>query len=140
MTRLTRQERLIRIELARTRAALERQNVSRCVHDLHEALTPAGLWQMLLSGQRRRRAASRRYGGLLMQLFALSRRYPFLLGTASAALSSLARGRRGWLWRIGLTALAGWKVLGRVQARQPEITASTRTSRDTVPARRVPTD
>lgn len=108
---LTRQERLIRIELARTRAELERQNISRCVHELHDTMTPAGLWQMVFARSSTGRRASRRYTGLLMQALTLTRRYPFLLGTASAALSRLVRGRRKWWWGIGLAGLAGWKLL-----------------------------
>ncbi len=125
-TRMTRQERLIRIELARTRAALERQNISRCLCDVHDALTPAGLWRTLFSGRRGRRSSSRRLSGIFTQLLSLSRRYPLLLGTASAALSSVGRGRRGLVWRIGLTALAGWKLFQRFQAHVPEaVPAST---------------
>lgn len=111
--RLTRQERLIRIELARTRAALERQNVRRSLCDLHDSFTPAGVWQSLTS--RRGGRQSRSGTNWFAQILALSRRYPFLLTGASAALSSLGRGRRGWFWRIGLGALASWKVLQRLQ-------------------------
>lgn len=125
MTRMTRQERLIRIELARTRAALERQNISRCLCDVHDALTPAGLWRTLFSGGRSRRSSSRRLSGIFTQLLSLSRRYPLLLGTASAALSSVGRGRRGLVWRIGLTALAGWKLFQRFQAQVPDATPAT---------------
>lgn len=113
---LTRQERLIRIELARTRAALERQNVTRTLHDLQDSFTPAGLWQSLFSGGGARRM-SRRYASGLGQILALTRRYPFLLTSVSAVISSVGRGRKGWAWRIGLGALAGWKVLQSLQRR-----------------------
>lgn len=110
--RMTAQERVIRIELARTRAALERQDIARSLHDLHGALTPAGVWQSLS-------ASWRRPGGQRMnwvsQALALSSRYPFLLTSASAMLTTIGRGRRGWVWRAGLGALAGWKIVQKVQ-------------------------
>lgn len=113
---LSKQERLIRIELARTRAALERQNVAHNLHELSEALTPAALWRSLFSGGRSRRSAASGVNWL-SQILALSRRYPFLLTGASAALSSLGRGRSSWIWRLGLGALAGWRMFQRVQRR-----------------------
>lgn len=112
------QERLIRIELARTRAALERQNVARSLHDLHESLTPAGLWHSLFSG-RSGRGSSRRKANWLPQILTLSRRYPLLVTSASAALSTIGRRRKGWVWRLGLGALASWKLLQRMQRQVP---------------------
>lgn len=118
--RMTKQERQIRIELARTRAALERQNVARSLHDLHESLTPSGIFQSLFS-----RSGGRGHSGgqvnWLAQAVALSRRYPFLITGASAALSTLGRGRRGVAWRLVLGALAGWRLLRRVQRQVPDI-------------------
>lgn len=113
--KLSTQERLIRIELARTRAALERQNVIRSLHDVQDSLTPAGLWHSLFSGVRLRR--SRRGVNWLSQLVGVSRRYPFLLSGASAVLSTLGRGRRGLVWRVALGALAGWKIFQGMQHR-----------------------
>lgn len=115
---MSRQERQIRIELARTRAALERQNMTRALHELHDSFTPAGLWQSLFSSRRTRGTSARRVSWA-SQVVDLSRRYPFLLTGASAALSSLGRGRgrTRWLWRLGLGALAGWRVLQSVQRR-----------------------
>lgn len=117
--RLTKQERLIRIELARTRAALERQNVTRSLHDLHDSLTPAGVWQSLFS-RRSGKGRSRGQVNWLAHAAVLSRRYPFLLTGLSAALSSIGRGRRGVAWRLLLGTLAGWKLLQRVQRDVPD--------------------
>lgn len=120
--RMTKQERLIRIELARTRAALERQNVARNLHDLHESLTPSGIFHSLFShGSGRGRA--RGQVNWLAQAVALSRRYPFLITGASAALSTIGRGRRGVAWRLVLGTLAGWRLLRRVQRQVPDIGA-----------------
>lgn len=118
--RLTKQDRLIRIELARTRATLERQNVARSLHDLHESLTPAGIWQSLFS-RRGGRGRSRGQVNWLAQAAILSRRYPFLLTGASAVLSTLGRGRRGVAWRLVLASLAGWRLLQRTQRQMPDI-------------------
>ena len=115
---MTRQERLIRIELARTRAELERQNVARSLHDLRESLTPSGVWHSLTSRRGRR---SRGQASWLTQAVALSRRYPLLLTGASAALSSIGRGRRSVAWRLVLGTLAGWKLLQRVQRQVPDV-------------------
>ena len=115
---LSNQERLIRIELARTRAALERQNVLRSVHELQDSLTPSGLWHSLFSG-RSGRGSSRRQANWLPQILSLSRRYPLLLTGASAALTTIGRRRKGWMWRLGLGALASWKLLQRMQPRSP---------------------
>ena len=118
--RLTKQDRLIRIELARTRAALERQNVARSLHDLHESLTPSGIWQSLFS-RRRRQSRSGSATSWLTQAARLSRRYPYLLTGASAVLSTLGRGRRGLAWRAVLGSLAGWRLLQRVQRQVPDV-------------------
>lgn len=130
--RLTRQERLIRIELARTRAALERQNVARSLHDLHESFTPAGIWQSLFSRRGGRRSGQASW---LRQAVALSRRYPFLITGLSAAVSSIGRGRRGLAWRLVLGSLAGWKLLQRVQRQVPDTDAAVS---DTVATRQPP--
>lgn len=116
--RMTKQERLIRIELARTRATLERQNVAYSLHDLHESLTPSGIWQSVFS--RRGRQGSEGQFSWLTQAMTLSRRYPFLLTGLSAALSTIGRGRRGMAWRLLLGSLAGWKLLQRVQRNVPD--------------------
>lgn len=112
--RMTEQERIVRIELARTRAALERQDAARSLHDLHESLTPAGLWRSFVSGTRMRRSGGRRINWAA-QAMALSSRYPFLLTSASAVLTTIGRGRHGWVWRVGLGAIAGWQVIQRLQ-------------------------
>lgn len=112
--RMTEQERIVRIELARTRAALERQDAARSLHDLQRSLTLTGLWRSLLSGTRGRRSAGHRVNWV-SQAMTLSSRYPFLLTSASALLTTVARGRHGWVWRVGLGALTGWKVLQTVQ-------------------------
>lgn len=116
--RLTKQERMIRIELARTRATLERQNVAGSLHDLHEALTPSGIWHSFFS--RRGRQGSEGQVSWLTQAMTLSRRYPFLLTGLSAALGTIGRGRRGMAWRLMLGSLAGWKLLQRVQRNAPD--------------------
>ena len=126
--RMTEQERIVRIELARTRAALERQDAARTLHDLHESLTPAGLWHSLVSGTRSRRPGGRRINWV-SQAMALSSRYPFLLTSASAVLTTIGRGRHKWVWRVGLGALAGWKVLQSLQRSRDKDAMSVRLPR-----------
>ena len=94
-------ERIVRIELARARAAVERQRLARGVRDVSQELAPARLMAHLFP----------RLGhgsGLLPWLrggVELARRYPFLVSAASAACSGLGK-RRRW-WRLGVAALAG---------------------------------
>lgn len=105
------QERAVRIELARARAALERQEVARNLHELRESLTPSGLWHSVMPGSGSRRRGSRHHATPWAMIADFSQRYPFLLTGASALLSTIGRKRKGWGWRLGLGALAGWKLL-----------------------------
>lgn len=126
--KMSAQERIVRIELARTRAALERQDVARSLHDVQDSLTPAGLWASFLSRSRRRRRAGQRINWV-SQAMILSRRYPFLLSSASAVFSTIGRGRYGLVWRIALGAFAGWKVIQGVQQARSTDISSTRLPR-----------
>lgn len=125
-TRPSSRERAIRIELARARAALERRNVAHSLCELRTDLTPAGLARGFMAGSRRLYGQG---GGShwLTQLLGLTRRYPLLISTASAVLGGAAR--RGLAWRIGLAALAGWKILQAMQVR-PDATPSGRARGD----------
>lgn len=126
--KMSTQERTVRIELARTRAALERQDVARSLHDVHDSLTPAGLWASFFPRSGRRRRGGMRINWVT-QAVSLSRRYPFLLSSASAVFSTIGRGRYGLVWRIGLGAFAGWKVIQGVQQARRTDMSSTRLPR-----------
>lgn len=93
------QERAIRIELLRARAALERQALSQQIHALGGELSPGNLLRSVAP-------SGRSLGGLLTSALTLTRRYPLLLSGASTLLSSLG-GR--WV-RLGALALTGWKL------------------------------
>ncbi len=93
------QERAIRIELLRARAALERQALSQQIHTLGSELSPGNLLRSVAP-------SGRSVGGLLTSALTLTRRYPLLLSGASTLLSSLG-GR--WV-RLGALALTGWKL------------------------------
>lgn len=93
------QERAIRIELLRARAALERQALSQQIHALGGELSPGNLLRNVAP-------SGRSVGGLLTSALTLTRRYPLLLSGASTLLSSLG-GR--WV-RLGALALTGWKL------------------------------
>lgn len=93
------QERAIRIELLRARAALERQALSQQIHALGGELSPGNLLRSVAP-------SGRSVGGLLTSALTLTRRYPLLLSGASTLLSSLG-GR--WV-RLGALALTGWKL------------------------------
>jgi hypothetical protein len=97
-----RSERLVRIELARARAAVERERLRRNVQDVSRELAPARvvsrLWPQLVH----------KLGPLswLREGAALARRYPLLVSAVSAAFSGLGGRRRRWL-RLGAALLAG---------------------------------
>ena len=96
---MTSQERAIRIELLRARAALERQALSQQIHALGDDLRPGNLLRSMAP-------SGHSVGGLLSSALNLTRRYPLLMSSASALLSSLG-GR--WV-RLGALALTGWKL------------------------------
>ncbi len=86
-------DRLVRIELLRARAALERDSLAARADQLCDALDPK-LWFGRLTGARG--------GNLLLQGVSLLRRYPFL----TSALSTLLLGKRWRLLKWGGAALA----------------------------------
>lgn len=86
-------ERIVRIELLRARAAIERESLKSRAGQLADSLDPRQLLGLLGKG---------RTGGLLMQGVDLAQRYPFILST----LTSLVLGKR-WQWlKLGGAALA----------------------------------
>ncbi|MEO6958983.1 MAG: hypothetical protein ABI228_01170 [Burkholderiaceae bacterium] len=97
-------ERPVRIELARARAALERQSLERGVRNLEESLRPATLFRGLLSKSVSRSGSL----GWLEQGLLLTQRYPLLASGAGALISGLGR-RHRWL-RLGAGLLLGWQL------------------------------
>ncbi|MGB3289215.1 MAG: hypothetical protein WBA83_08080, partial [Burkholderiaceae bacterium] len=87
-------DRAIRIELLRARAALERQSMARGVRNLGDALTPGALLRSAFP-----KAAAKSPSDWILQALALTRRYPLLASSASAILGGVGK-RRRWL-RIG---------------------------------------
>ncbi|WP_202411684.1 hypothetical protein [Paracandidimonas lactea] len=106
-TRNTASERAVRIELARMRAALEREAVARDACKLAGALRPSAILHSMVP-----RAGSRSVVDWLLRAVALTRRYPLLTSAASALLSGVGRGRgrQRWLWRVGAGLLIAWQV------------------------------
>ncbi|MGO3132059.1 MAG: hypothetical protein ACTIJQ_09750 [Alcaligenes sp.] len=93
------QDRVVRIELLRVRASLERQSMSSQIHSLGDDLSPGNLWNSV-------KPSGLSMGGVVTSALSLSRRYPFLLSGASAVVSSFG-GR--WM-RLGALALGAWKL------------------------------
>lgn len=100
---LTAKERALQIELVRTRAALERQAMSRGVRNLGEDLRPSAVLRSVFP-----RATSRSASDWLFHVISLTRRYPLLTSSASALLSGVGK-RRRW-WRIAGGLLLSWQV------------------------------
>ena len=103
--RNTAQERAVRIELARARAALERQAVARGARELASQLQPRVLMHNAFP-----RFSSRSPTDWLWQAVKLTRRYPLLTSSASALLSGLGKGKRRVWWRIGAGLLLSWQM------------------------------
>lgn len=97
-------ERSLRIELARARAALERQSLERGVRNLEESLKPATLLRGLLP----KLVSQSGSLGWLGQGLLLTQRYPLLASGVSALISGLGR-RHRW-WRLGAGLLLGWQL------------------------------
>ncbi|HEY9459795.1 MAG TPA: hypothetical protein VIR04_03230 [Paralcaligenes sp.] len=97
-------ERPERIELARARAALERQSLERGIRNLEESLKPATLFRGLLP----KSVAQSGSLGWLGQGLLLTQRYPLLASGASALISGLGK-RHRWL-RLGAGLLLGWQL------------------------------
>src|SRR3546814_6495561 len=107
---LTAGERALRIELARARAALERERLARNMRDLGHDLTPG----RLAAGLFPRLAVGANPIGWLSHAGVLARRYPMLLSVASAALSNVGR-RRRW-WRVGAALLRSEEHTSELQS------------------------
>lgn len=97
------QDRVVRIELLRVRASLERQAISLQIQTLGDDLTPSKLWRSV-------KPSGANVGGVIRSALSLSRRYPFLMSGASAILSSVG-GR--WM-RIGTVVVVAWKLFSTV--------------------------
>src|SRR5690606_9655901 len=96
--KLTSQDRAVRIELLRARAAMERQGFAHGVTELRESLTPRGLLESVFPKSKRKSPSD-----LAMQAFSFSRRYPMVLSLGSALLSTAARRRMRW-WKLAAGA------------------------------------
>lgn len=97
-------DRVLRIELLRARAAMERQSVVHGVNQLGESLTPRGLLESFMPRGRRKPSSD-----MFMGLFSFPRRYPLLLSLGSALLSSTGRRRLRW-WKLAAGAVLAWRV------------------------------
>ncbi|MFT0851609.1 hypothetical protein VRY85_12615 [Achromobacter sp. F4_2707] len=99
------QERALRIELLRARAALERQSLALGVQHLGRSLTPRGLLASFLPGDTSRKSPA----DYLLQALRLTRRYPLVLSLGSSLLSGVARRKSRW-WKLAAAAVVAWQV------------------------------
>lgn len=100
---LSPQERALRIELVRARAALERQAMARSVRDIGSSLHPRALMRGLMP-----RASGRSASDWIFRAVSLARRYPLLTSSVSAMVTGAAR-RKSW-WRIAAGLLLSWQI------------------------------
>lgn len=105
-------ERAVRIELARARAALERQAIARDTRILVDSLRPGALAHSAFP-----RLSSRTPSQWMLEALSLTRRYPLLASGASALLSSVGKGKRRRWWRIGAGLLLSWQLARNMKQR-----------------------
>ena len=105
-------DRLLKIELLRARAELERQTVRHTAKELAGAVSASSLLNTVFSQFSARSAL-----GWVAQASVLSRRYPFILSAVTAAVSGV--GRKGRWLKVGLSLLAGWQLV-RTARSKPE--------------------
>ncbi|NLY26015.1 MAG: hypothetical protein GX049_00455 [Alcaligenaceae bacterium] len=105
-------DRLLKIELLRARAELERQTVRHTAKELAGTVSASSLLNTVLSQFSARSAL-----GWVAQASVLSRRYPFILSAVTAAVSGV--GRKGRWLKVGLSLLAGWQLV-RTARSKPE--------------------
>ena len=101
-------DRQARIELLRTRAALERETLAEQVAQAGRALGPGQLLRMALSGLGGSMKVKGDGGSWLAQALNLADRHPLLTSTLPSLLLNSARGRR--IVRAASIALAGWQL------------------------------
>ena len=102
------QQRAIRIELLRARAAIERQGVVHGVNHLRDSLTPRGLLESVFP-KKSRRTPRASPSDWLLRGWSYSRRYPMLLSLGSTLLSTGARRKLRW-WKYAAAAVLAWQV------------------------------
>lgn len=105
-------DRLLKIELLRARAELERQTVRHTAKELSGAVSASSLFNAVLS-----RFSARSALGWVAQASVLSQRYPFIVSAVTAAVSGM--GRKGRWLKVGLSLLAGWQLV-RTARRKPD--------------------
>ena len=107
----TGKDRMVRIELLRARAAIERQGLAHSVRQVRASLSPGGLLKEALPAF----AAGKRPVDWFLQALGVARRYPFLISGASAILTG-KRSRLRWL-KLGAGALLGWQLWRKTGSR-----------------------
>lgn len=102
----TGKDRMVRIELLRARAAIERQGLAHSVRQVRASLSPGGLLKEALPAF----AAGKRPVDWFLQALGVARRYPFLISGASAILT----GKRSRWLKLGAGGLLAWQLLRKL--------------------------
>lgn len=101
------EERRVRLELLRTRAAYERLALRRSACELIDAVQPDALVSQASAGLR---ASGLRW---VASAIGLARRYPIMLSTGSALISGARKGNP--YVRAGVAGLLIWRLLRSVR-------------------------
>lgn len=109
--RMSADERAVRIELVRARAALERRRLLRSTERLTQSSSPAELVRSFIPASLQS-LGSGNAGDLLGQAVGFARRYPMLLSSLSSLIPVF--GRRKRLMRFGVGLLLSWQIARKV--------------------------
>lgn len=109
-------ERRVRIELLRTRAAVERQELCVLTRQISQSLQPEHIFD-LFKGQVSKSISSSfgshtKTGHWLDFLLSFGKRYPLLVSGASALAGSVVSKKK---WRLGALALTSWRLYSAYQ-------------------------
>lgn len=107
-------ERKVRLEVLRTRAAIERGQMCQMVSGISQSLEPGSLLGLVKRqlGQHFSSSMSSSTSSWLDLLLSSGQRYPILFSGVSALLGTVLGKKK---WRFGALALTGWRLFGAYQ-------------------------
>ncbi|GAA5089274.1 MULTISPECIES: hypothetical protein [Paenalcaligenes] len=119
MAKKTEINRLVRIELLRARAELERREACYLAREISSSLQPEHLLGMVkgqfTQGLSASFGAGSKAGGWLDFVLSLGKRYPLVVSGLSALAGTVVGKKK---WRLGALAMTGWRLFSAYQKLQ----------------------
>lgn len=110
-------ERKVRLELLRSRAAVERGQMCQIAAEIGQSLEPSSLLDLAKRQIGQRFSFSAGADSWLDLFLSSGRRYPILFSGASALLGTVLGKKK---WRFGALALTAWRLFGAYQNLQAQ--------------------